>query len=142
MWLFWHTSPFPSLDRQDWRQKNVKNPDSFLWPIPWQRCSCLSISLWEPRNSGNYENLKFQSLIKKFETIWSNRFLVSIHSHGARLPGSCPGSIIYCCVTLGKLLDFSMPQFPYLWNRNNNSKLDKVFVRIVRHEFTKNWNIQ
>lgn len=102
----------------------------------------VSISLWEPRNSENSKNLKFQSLIKKFETIWSNRFLVSIHSHGARLPGSCPGSIIYCCVTLGKLLDFSMPQFPYLWNGNNNSKLDKVFVRIVRYEFTKNWNVQ
>lgn len=67
--------------------------------------------LWEPKISVSLRNLR------QFEL---PDFCSAFTPMEPDYLGSCPGSIIYCCVTLGKLLDFSMPQFPFLWNGNES----------------------
>lgn len=55
-------------------------------------------------------------------TIWWLRELLVFKSW----PTTC--STIYSCATLGKLLNLSGPQFPNLWNRNDNNT---IFIRLL-----------
>ena len=51
---------------------------------------------------------------------------ICIHSFksmaaGARLPGVCILALpVTSCATLGKLINFSVPQFPHLWNERTS----------------------